>query len=56
MEKESPQVIANGIQKVLEQQHMHSPEKSHRYVHDGYSWGSVAERTNNIYQRVLSEQ
>lgn len=53
VEKEDPQSLANGIEKVLLQPQAYSADRLHQYAGSGFSWQYVAEQTDKIYRQAL---
>ena len=55
VDKEDPEALADGIEYVISRLDQYDPCTLSQYAHEGYSWSSVSEQTNEIYQRALSE-
>lgn len=56
VDKENPEALADGIEHVISNLDRYVSAELSQYAHDGYSWESVAERTNILYEKALSDQ
>ncbi len=53
VEKDNPEALAEGIEKVLLQQQSYSSVELYQYAEDGFSWQHVAEKTSKIYKKAI---
>jgi len=53
VEKESPQALAEGLEKVLSSQHLYDAGALHAYVEDKYSWRYISKQIQQLYQKIL---
>ncbi|VAW53818.1 Putative teichuronic acid biosynthesis glycosyl transferase TuaC [hydrothermal vent metagenome] len=54
VDKENSQALADGIEKVMLNLNDYPADILHKYADEGFSWDSVARRTNQLYDAALS--
>lgn len=54
VDKENSQALANGLEKIISTQKKYCAQTLFGYAHAGFSWESVAIKTNEIYKKLLS--